>query len=425
MNLKELRISKGFSQQNAANFLKMPLRTYKRYETEKSYENTFKYNAIFDSLKKCQKLAKKSDNGKQESIAIFGAGYVGLATKFQLSHYFKNIQLLDKDEKKAKEVGAVTKLKDLNKFQIAIICLPTDFDENTKTFKVDAIVKTIKAIDRMCHNAMIIIKSTVSIGFTESLVKTFGNKIFFMPEFLREKNYLEDVMRPSRIIIGAEKLTPRIMNFAKCLSFCVDIPTKTEFVSTKEAETIKLFSNAYLAMRISYFNELDSFAKKNKLNVKNVIKGVCGDPRIGDYYNKPSFGYSGYCLPKDTKALASIHKSKLFDGVISSNEERFESIAREIIKEAKAKSKKPIIGFYNLETKKQGSKYRISSMLEILRLVKKYGGICIVFDENYELSEPNFETFIKTSDLIVTNTYDDKLESVKYKVFTRDMLSKK
>lgn len=429
MNLKELRVFKGFSQQNAAKLLGISIRTYKRYENDFEYKDTPKYKAFFATLKSYKKTVRKFNKVVYPEITIIGAGYVGLNTGKVLSRKCK-INFVDCDETKIKSINkekigfAVNDIGKIKNIQNAIICLPTNFDDKTGKYDTKDIEKTVENLIRKNKNVLIILKSTVSVGYTDYLSKKFNHQIFFMPEFLREKSALQDSLNPSRLIIGAQKATPRIQNFAKCVEKCIDIPQKTIFLSNKEAETVKLFSNAYLAMRVAFFNEVDNYALKENLNSKNVINAIGLDPRIGTHYNNPSFCYSGYCLPKDTKALLSLTESELFEGIASSNEKRKDIICNKIIKLAKEKSAKPTIGIYKLETQKQGSKLRLSSTLEIYEKLKKYPVKLVVFDENYKNSFRNFDEFIKVSDLIICNTYDDKLHSVKNKVFTRDLLSK-
>lgn len=431
MTLKELRVSRGFSQQNAANLLHMPLRTYKRYELEKSYENSYKYKAIFNALKSQDKLHKKTTGNVFTKIAIIGGGHVGFSIAKVLAKKYQ-VQIVDIDAKKVssinnlknKNIKAIERIPETTKFEVAIICLPTNYDEANKGYDTKAIIQSIKEINLINPSALIVIKSTVSIGFTDS-VDGFSNEIIYAPEFLREKSAIEDAENPDRLVVGCKELTPKVYKYASTIESIISIPRKTLFMSTKEAEAVKLYSNAYLAMRIAFFNELDSVAIKEDINTKKIIKAMGLDPRIGDYYNNPGFFFSGYCLPKDTKALGEQVNSNLINSITSSNEKRKEFMVQEILKEAKKRNKNPTIGIYNLDIEGNNEKSHQTSSLEMLQLLRKYTGKVVVFDKNSRETMDNFDEFCKVSDLIICNTYDDKLDSVKTKVFTRDLLSKR
>ncbi|MBQ0008899.1 MAG: UDP-glucose/GDP-mannose dehydrogenase family protein [Firmicutes bacterium] len=430
MTLKELRISKGFSQQNAANLLNMPLRTYKRYELEKAYENSYKYKAIFNALKLIEKKHKKLSENVFSKICIIGGGHVGLSIGKVLARKY-NVQIVDIDHKKVELINklkldnlvAVGDLKDTSKFEVAIICLPTNFNEDTKCYDTKSIEENVKTISENNPAALIVIKSTIGIGFTESL--QIKNEIIYAPEFLREKTAFEDALNPDRLVVGCSKISPKAYKYASTIESVINIPRKTIFMSYKEAEAVKLYSNAYLAMRIAFFNDLDTTAMKEDINTKKVIKAMGLDPRIGDYYNNPSFFYSGYCLPKDARALSNLVDSDLINAIVSSNENRKDFIVKTIIEEARKRNSKPTIGIYNLDTESNGEKYHQSSSFEILEILRKYPVKVVVFDKNYQESVNNFEEFCNASDLIISNTYDDKLETVKTKLFTRDLLSKR
>lgn len=425
MNLKEIRISKGFSQQTAAKFLNMPLRTYKRYENEKAYKDTIKYEAILGRLKSFEKISENKKPKTYPNITIIGAGFVGYNTGKVLSRKC-NVSFVDINKDLVKKINkegfakAYCNLADIKKLDIVLICLPTDFDEKTKTFSTSLIEETLEKIYSLNKYAAVIIKSTVSVGYTASVSKLFGHNIAFMPEFLREQTALQDSLNPTRIIIGLDSESERIRNFAKCVEKCIDIPRKTIFMSTREAEATKLFSNAYLATRVAFFNEVDTYALDQGIDSKKIIKAMGLDPRIGDEYNRPSFCFSGYCLPKDTNNLLTQTKGSLLSGVLKSNEDRKEFIAKNIIKIAFEKSTNPTIGFYNLDLKNK----RPNSMREIYNKIQKYPVKCIVFYKKDCKNESEFLYFSDKSDLIISDTYDDKLEAVKFKVFTRDVLSR-
>ena len=426
--MKELRISKGFSQQNAANLLNMPLRTYKRYELEKAYENSYKYKAIFNALKSIEKSHKKLTENVFDKICIIGGGHVGLSVGKVLAKKY-SVEIVDIDTKKVNSINksnfnnikAVGEIRNASKFEVAIICLPTNFDDETKKYDTKAIEESVKEISKVNSAALIVIKSTVAIGFTETL-KT-NNEVIYAPEFLREKTSFLDAQNPDRLVVGCSKVSPKAYKYASTIESVINVPRKTIFMSFKEAEAVKLYSNAYLAMRIAFFNELDTAAMKEQFNTKKVIKAMGLDPRIGDYYNNPSFFYSGYCLPKDAKALSEQANSNLIDAIVTTNENRKEFIVKTIVSEAKKRNPNPTIGIYNLETEVNGEKFHQSSSTEMLEILRKYPVKVVVFDENYQDSIKDFEEFSKVSDLIISNTYDDKLESVKTKLFTRDLLS--
>ncbi len=427
MTLKELRISKGFSQQKAANLLNMPLRTYKRYELEKSYENSYKYKAIFNALKQQEKLHKKVTENVFTKICIIGGGHVGLNVAKVLSKKYA-VQVVDIDEKKVEKINklnnenirAVKSIFETTKFDVAIICLPTNFDESTRQYHTKEIEQSIVEISKVNPAALIVLKSTVAIGFTETLVSE--NEIIYAPEFLREKTALEDALNPDRLVVGCKKISPKAYKFATTIESVINVPRKTIFMSFKEAETVKLFSNAYLAMRIAFFNELDTTAIKEDINTKRIIKAMGLDPRIGDYYNNPSFFYSGYCLPKDARALSSQVYSDLLNAIVTSNKNRKEFIIKTIIEEAMKKSKNPTIGIYNLDTEFSGENYHQSSSYEVYEILQKYPVKVVVFDKNYAESMDNFEEFCDVSDLIISNVYDDKFEQYKEKLFTRGLM---
>lgn len=425
MNLKEIRVSKGFSQQNAAKFLGMPLRTYKRYENEKAYKGTIKYNAILGRLKSLEKVSEKKAPKNYPEVTIIGAGFVGYNTGKVLSRKC-NVSFVDINKDLVVSINkedfakAYTDINEVKKLDIVIICLPTNLDKKTKKFDTKAIEETLSKIYSLNKYAAVIIKSTVSVGYTSKVIKEFGHNIAFMPEFLREQSALQDSLNPTRLIIGLDSESERIRNFAKCMEKCIDIPRKTIFMSTREAEATKLFSNAYLATRVAFFNELDSFAYEQEIDSKKIIKGMGLDPRIGDEYNHPSFCYSGYCLPKDTNNLLTQTKSRLLDGVVKSNEDRKDFIVKNIIRIAFEKSANPVIGFYNLDLTNK----RPNSMREIFDKIQKYPVKCMVFSKNSKENNSEFLNFCKKSNIIISNTYDDKLETVKSKVFTRDVLSR-
>ena len=325
MTLKELRISKNLTQLETSNLCDVPLRSYKRLESDSKYGESLKYKQCLTMLRKYNK--QHGESFEKYEIAIVGAGYVGYTLGVVLSKH-NNVVLIDINEDRVNQINKENNLKaslpNLNLYKnknYIFICVPTNFDVYTGLLDTEIVKKVVEDIRKVNTKVTIVIKSTCNIGFTESLNE--GN-IVYCPEFLREKHALEDMMRPTRIIIGSNSKNNKVVKLGRLLQNSALNRPNIFYMSTKEAESVKLFSNAYLAMRVSYFNELDSFAKDNNLDTHQIISGVSLDPRIGDYYNSPSTGYSGKCLPKDTKALAHLTKGELISSIDRSNEKRKE-----------------------------------------------------------------------------------------------------
>ena len=386
----------------------------------------------------------------KKKITIVGAGYVGMSLSLLLAQ--KNqIYVHDIDKEKVQTInsGKPTILdKHMDDFlqdenlsikattnkeeaykdaEFIIIATPTDFDEKTHTFDtslVESVIEDILVINTKC---LIVIKSTIPVGHTDFLREKYSNnRIIFSPEFSREGNALMDNLYPSRIIIGGD--CDRSRSFAKLL--LEGAKTKNiqpTFVTSSDAEAIKLFSNTFLAMRIAFFNELDSFAMVNSLNAANIIEGVSSDPRIGRGYNNPSFGYGGYCLPKDTKQLLANYKKVpqvLIQAIIASNSSRKDFISEQI-----ALNDLKTIGFYRLVMKANSDNFRTSAVIGIMDRLKKKGMEIIIYepliqDENlfndFKLFT-DIEEFKARSDLIVTNRKSSELDDVESKLFTRDV----
>ena len=386
----------------------------------------------------------------KKKITVVGAGYVGMPLSVLLAQK-NDVYVHDTDEERVQTINSgrstifdegiddylkveglsikatVDKEEAYNNADFIIIATPTDFDEDTHTFDttvVESVIEDILVINSKC---LIVIKSTIPVGHTDSLREKYSNnKIIFSPEFSREGHALMDNLYPSRIIIGGD--CEQSKSFAKLLvegSQKKDIyPT---FVKPSDAEAIKLFSNTFLAMRVAFFNELDTFAMANNLNVGNIIEGVSSDPRIGTGYNNPSFGYGGYCLPKDTKQLLANYKKvpqTLIQAIISSNSSRKDFIAEQIaLKHLSA------IGFYRLVMKVNSENFRTSAIVGIMERLKKKGLEIILYEpliqditlfSDYELFT-DIEAFKARSDLIVTNRKSDELNDVESKLFTRDI----
>ena len=383
-------------------------------------------------------------------ILIVGAGYVGISylclisdryktyvqeidkKKVQLLSKYKsaiNDKLITKTLQKNKKNIFLYKDEALNDFDFIILCLPTNYNSVTNYFDLEILERKIEFINEQEFKNLVILKSTVPVGFTEKMIKKFPNlNIVFSPEFLREGSSLEDARKPSRNIAGGKK--ENCKKFNNFISKFLPKHTPCFITSSSEAEAIKLFSNTYLAMRISFFNELDSYSIEKKLNTKNIIEGVCADIRIGNYYNNPSFGYGGYCLPKDTKQLLANYNEvpqKIITSIVDANLTRKEFIAKKIHSIAQGKS----LGIYRLLMKKEADNYRESSVLDVVRILCKIGYKIRVYEPNLSTKniegfkiDHDFNEFIKNSELIIANRIDSKIKKLKDKVFTRDIFSR-
>ena len=388
-------------------------------------------------------------NEGSQKIAIIGSGYVGMSLAVLLSQQH-NINIIDINKEKVEKINlGISPIKDdliseylksknlklhasepdislLETAKIIIIATPTDFDEDTNKFDTTSVDNAIDEIINKNIDATIVIKSTIPEGHSEYLQeKHKSKKIIFSPEFLREGNALYDNLYPSRIVVGSKCVDAQ--NFADILkNASLNKDVEVLLTSSREAEAIKLFSNTYLAMRIAFFNELDTYAMSKGLNSKDIIKGLSFDRRIGAHYNNPSFGYGGYCLPKDTKQLLSNFSDipqELIQSVISSNTKRKIFIANSILD-----CDADVIGFYKLAMKKNSDNFRSSSIIDVIKLIKTTGKKIIIFEPNinndYFLDieiDNNLEGFKERCDLIVSNRLEDKLLDVKDKLFTRDI----
>ena len=384
-------------------------------------------------------------------FAVVGTGYVGLSLSLILSKNYR-VVALDIDEKKVDMINnnlspikddqiqkffkneklnlnaTTNKVEAFEEANFIIIATPTNYSIETGSFDTKSVENVIADAIKINKKSTIVIKSTVPPGFTDQMKKKFNKEdLFFSPEFLRETKSIYDNIYPSRIIVGGNNEKAKI--FAEILVECSgkdknDLPVI--FMSPKEAEAVKLFSNTFLAMRISFFNELDTFSEFFELDTELIIKGVCSDPRIGDYYNNPSFGYGGYCLPKDTQQLLENFNNvpnNIIKAVVESNKTRKEFIAESIMK-----NDPKTVGIYRLIMKKNSDNFRESAVIDIIKLLKDKNIEIVLFEpfakgQNYEGIRviENLKEFISTSDIIVANRLSDELEPVISKVYTRDL----